>query len=309
MSLFVQLPPADYSRAAFDKFMPLWAGFDLDDARAMMWMSQLAYETDAPQTIATIGPLWGFKSIAHVRAQGPQIDTRAIIGDRPDCIVVAFAGTDPALSKNLITDADCRLTVNDTHDGFQAALDAAWADIETKLTALIAAGPRSIFFTGHSLGAALAVLAAEKVKDGPLVPAKVYTFGMPRAGGQKFKARYDRILGDRTYRLVHGGDTVPSIPDSIRVLGIPARFLHVGRLLTCKSGGKFDRSAPLSDTSSNDPRFLDGARANLHNRTRALLAGKIFAPTGPGALGRFYALLPFGIRDHLPDRYLHALEP
>jgi hypothetical protein len=42
---------------------------------------------------------------------------------------------------------------------------------------------------------------------------------------------------------------------------------------------------------------------------RAILAGRVFAPAGPGALGRLYALLPFGIRDHLPDRYLRALEP
>jgi hypothetical protein len=50
-------------------------------------------------------------------------------------------------------------------------------------------------------------------------------------------------------------------------------------------------------------------RDNLRNGMRALLAGRVFALTGPGALGRFYALLPFGIRDHLPDRYLKALEP
>ena len=106
MSIFVQLPPADYSRTAFDQFQPLRGGFDLDNARAMMWMSQLAYETDAPQTIAEIAPLWSFKPIEHVRAHAQLIDTRAIVGERTDCIVVAFAGTDPALSKNLMTDVD-----------------------------------------------------------------------------------------------------------------------------------------------------------------------------------------------------------
>ena len=170
MSIFVQLPPADYSRTAFDQFRPLRAGFDLDDARAMMWMSQLAYETDTPQTIAEIAPLWSFKPIELVRAQARQIDTRAIVGERADCIVVAFAGTDPALSKNLMTDVDCRLTPNDTHEGFQAAIDAAWPQVETKITALIQASPRPVFFSGHSLGAAMAVLAAEKVKDGSLRP-------------------------------------------------------------------------------------------------------------------------------------------
>ena len=59
-------------------------------------MSQLAYETDALETIAETAPLWGFKPIEHVRAQARQIDTRAIISERDDCIVIAFAGTDPA---------------------------------------------------------------------------------------------------------------------------------------------------------------------------------------------------------------------
>ena len=309
MSIFVQLPPADYSRTAFDQFRASRAGFDLDDARAMMWMSQLAYETDTPQTIAEVAPLWDFKPIELVRAQARQIDTRAIVGERADCIVVAFAGTDPALSKNLMTDVDCRLTPNDTHEGFQAAIDAAWQQIETKITALIQASPRPVFFSGHSLGAAMAVLAAEKVKDGSLRPTAVYTFGMPRAGGRLFKTRYNRMLGDCTYRLVHGGDTVACMPDSVKVLGMLTEFQHVGRLLTCKSGGKFDPNIPLSGKRSNDPRFIDGLRDNLRNTMRSLLAGRIFAPTGPGALGRLFALLPFGIRDHLPDRYLQALEP
>jgi len=251
----------------------------------------------------------GFKPIEHVRAQAKQIGTRVIIGERPDCIMEAFAGTDPAISKNLMTDVDCRLTPNDTHEGFQAAIDAACSQVETKITALMQGSPRPIFFTGHSLGAALAALAAEKLKDGPFRPAGVHTFGMPRAGGRTFKTRYDRMLGGRTYRLVYGGGTVPCISDSIKALGILTPFQHVGRLLTCKSGGKFDRTTRLTDTTSNDPRFIEGVRDNLRNSLRALLAGRIFAPTGPGPLGRLFALLPFGIRDHLPDLYLKALEP
>jgi triacylglycerol lipase len=212
MSIFVQLPPADYSRAAFGQFRPLRTGFDLGDVRAMMWMSQPAYETDTPQTIAEIAPLWSFKPIEFVRAEARQIDSRAIVGKRADCIVVAFAGTDPGLSKNLMTDVDCRLTSNDAHDGFLAAIDAAWPQIETKIVALVQASPRLISFTGHSLGAAMAVLAAEKVKDGRLRPTAVYTFGMPQAGGRLFKTRYNRMLGECTYRLVHGGTRSPACP-------------------------------------------------------------------------------------------------
>jgi hypothetical protein len=45
------------------------------------------------------------------------------------------------------------------------------------------------------------------------------------------------------------------------------------------------------------------------NRFTALLTGKFLSLAGPGVLGPLFALLPFAIRDHLPDRYLSALTP
>jgi hypothetical protein len=304
MSKFVEIPPEDYSRTAFDKFSPQRGAFDLDDARALMWMSQLAYESDAAATIKQIAPLWSLERVKQLSGLGHAIDTRVIVAERAGCTIVAFEGTDPALAANLLTDINVRLTTDDVHRGFQAALMAVWPTLEADLRAR----PKPFFFTGHSLGAALAVLAAEKASDAGMAPAAVYTFGMPRAGGPTFAARYNAKLGDRTFRLVHGGDTVPCIPDAIADAA-PVVFRHVGRMLKCVSGGKFDRNTPLSNIDSDDPRFVAGVRENLRNRFNAMLAGRFFAPAGPGALGRLFAFLPFLIRDHLPDRYLRALEP
>ncbi len=44
MSILVELPENQYSTSAFVKFDPS-AGFAIGTARAMAWMSQLAYET------------------------------------------------------------------------------------------------------------------------------------------------------------------------------------------------------------------------------------------------------------------------
>ena len=303
MSIFVELPVGEYKSDAFDKFLPTRGAFDLDDARAMMWMAQLAYETDAQATIPAIAQLWRFQAMTKIRAQAGTADTRAIVGERNGCTIVAFAGTDPALGDNVITDARVRLTPKDTHTGFQDACDAALPQIMP----VIQTSPRPIFFTGHSLGAALAALAAESALDSGIVPAAVFTFGMPRAGGPTFATRYNGKLGDRTFRLVHGGDIVPCVPDAL-VAANPIQFQHVGRLLTCPSNGKFDRASPLSAMTSNDPRFTAGVRLDFANRFLALHGGNIFAPSGPGILGPAYALLPFLIRDHLPDRYRNALE-
>ena len=127
MSIFVELPVGDYKPDAFDKFLPARGTFDLDDARAMMWMSQLAYETDTQNTIPAIGQLWSFQPITKIQAQAGTADTRAIIGVRNGCTIVAFAGTDPALGDNVITDIRVKLSPRDTHTGFQDACDAALA--------------------------------------------------------------------------------------------------------------------------------------------------------------------------------------
>jgi hypothetical protein len=305
MSKFVQLPPEKYNKKVFETFDARRGRFDLDDARAMMWMAQLSYETGAPATIKEIAAAWQLKPIDPIRSRGPLIDTRAIIGAREDCTIVAFAGTDPALMSNLITDAKVRLTPWDTHEGFQNAFDKAWDEIRRH----IENGVGPLFFTGHSLGAALAVLAAEKAHDSGMAPAAVYTFGMPRAGGASFAGRYNGKLGDRTFRLVHGGDIVPCIPEWIARIAPPAHlpFQHVGQMLKCDSGAKFDRLAPLALATGNEPAFRAGVRENWLNRKNAFLAGELFAVAGPGTLGQFLRFLPFSIRDHLPDRYLNAL--
>ena len=71
MSKLVQIPQSEYDPAAFARFAP-GAGFTLDNARALMWLSQLTYETyepSQPQKIAAVGQLWSFASLTPFRHQ------------------------------------------------------------------------------------------------------------------------------------------------------------------------------------------------------------------------------------------------
>lgn len=211
--------------------------------------------------------------------------------------------------------SDCRLTPTapwPSHEGFQNALNAIWPDIPARIEARRTGSERPIFFTGHSLGGALAVLAADKPARADVMPAAIYTFGMPRAGNRDFAAIYNARLGERTFRLVHGGDIVACIPEWVvqpkkRLKREP--FQHVGHLLKCPAGQKFARAAQLAPLDSNEPRFRAGLRENLVNRIGAMSAGTLFAPPGPGLFGSLYRVMPLSIRDHLPDRYRAALEP
>ena len=66
MSFLVELPLELYNPHAFAAFKPI-APYDLGTARALMWLSQLAYETAHPDKIARICQLWG---LAQPRVDG-----------------------------------------------------------------------------------------------------------------------------------------------------------------------------------------------------------------------------------------------
>lgn len=308
MSKLVQIPQSEYVPDAFASFDPR-NGFTLANARALMWLSQLTYETyepSQPQKIAAVAQLWGFRSLTPFCHQKVGIaasyNTSGLLGERPDAVIIAFAGTDPAVWQTVITDFTLR-PGGDTHAGFQAAADAVRLEID-KAVALGRTSQKPLLMAGHSLGAAIAALAASRAADQGAQPAAVFGFGMPRVGNAHFQARYTAALGERTFRLVHGIDVIATAPPSI--MG----FRHVGRMLACASGAKFAGDATaLSSSASDDPLFSGGLQAGVSAVLANLSAGTILSPRGPGTFGTLFALLPPPIRDHLPDRYWTALTP
>jgi hypothetical protein len=305
MTAFVELPSKQYITTAFDGFDPDVGIFNVVNARAMMWFSQLAYEVHKPQTIQAVGVKWGFTKVtpfeAHKIGIQASFDTRGILGERDKAIVLAFGGTDPGVWEMLATDFNIRPTAQqDTHIGFQAAIDAVGAKVDD--AAKMSRDRRiPLFVAGHSLGAALAALAAQRAHAQGATPKGVYTFGMPRTGGETFRAGYDAALGPITYRLVHGHDVVARVPPS------EIGFRHVGRALQCDSGNTFDPAAPLSAIASDIPAFDRVLADSLASGIEGALSGHIFSPEGPGTFGPMFKFLPPAIRDHLQDRYCAAL--
>ena len=100
------------------------------------------------------------------------------------------------------------------HRGFAEALDQVWCDLNEFLNGI--EGP--VFYTGHSLGAALATLAASRRK-----PYGLYTFGSPRVGDRKFGKT---LSGFNRFRIVNNRDVVTTVPPSIG----PLKFCHIGEL-------------------------------------------------------------------------------
>uniref|UniRef100_A0A914W4I4 Fungal lipase-like domain-containing protein n=1 Tax=Plectus sambesii TaxID=2011161 RepID=A0A914W4I4_9BILA len=96
---------------------------------------------------------------------------------------------------------------------FKDALEAIWSNVQPFLE-LADYKSYSISFTGHSLGGALASLAAVRtVKDGYRTSnqIKLITFGQPRVGDSTFAAMHDQLI-PYSFRVVNKADLVPHLP-------------------------------------------------------------------------------------------------
>lgn len=349
MSNFVQFPLAEFDRNAFDGFTPT-SDFSLPNARALMWFAQLAYEVDTSGQNATAAKIdtirtgWGFTSVTPFRGAGAafnaSFDTTGLFGERPDAVVLAFAGTDPAVWQTVVTDFNLRIDpATNTHHGFRAAFSTS--EITNNVNAAIDLSRRTgkpLFIAGHSLGAALAILAARQAVGNNAAPRAVYGYGTPRVGDATFRNEYNTSmaadgipLGQVTYRLVHGLDIVARVPPETVASLIPVpdlKYVHVGRALECATRTKFGE-ANLSAQASNDPDVtVNYVRQLMQSAGVQGLAGilGIFAlghvpspqefvstllrqlpPRGHGPLAEWLRLLPAPIREHLQDQYIDAL--
>jgi hypothetical protein len=159
-------------------------------------------------------------------------------GHRITHVCVAFRGT--ANAANAATDVKFgRRVFNAMRDATQgnarvhAGFESCWdklaphvlVQIEEALesTSRFTGMPKSripVLFTGHSLGGALAVLAAYSFSSETQSPLAVYTFGMPKVGNGPFAKEYDRRVPE-TYRVLNENDKVALMAHCSRA--------HVGR--------------------------------------------------------------------------------
>jgi hypothetical protein len=118
------------------------------------------------------------------------------------------------------------------HTGFAGALLEIWDQADLTLAKL---GGYKMLYTGHSLGAAMATLAASL-----RTPTALYTFGCPRVGDRDFIAVLQKL---DSHRYVDCCDLVARVPPE-KVLG----YAHLGNPYYIRS----DRSVqqlPESDPS------------------------------------------------------------
>ncbi len=143
--------------------------------------------------------------------------THAFVAAGPDYAVLSFRGTEPDDWDDVRTDGDFRFAPGQTgnvHKGFTDALDQIWSQLKPALEELVRL-PVPLLFTGHSLGGALAQLAAARIS-----PDCVYTFGSPKVGDHTFAGSLEAIP---IHRIENCCDLVPNLPPNV------LDYKHAGR--------------------------------------------------------------------------------
>jgi len=173
-------------------------------------LSRLAYCDDAPRRRRSLARV-ALQERDFLDVEGTQV---LVAGDAARAFV-AFRGTDDlrAFVGNLSLLPVAWEMGGRVHEGFAQYLQKVRKPLASTIAAL---ADRELVFTGHSLGAAAAVLAASVWPRG-----RVYTFGQPRVGDAAFAAT---LPLERVLRFVDCCDRVCRVPPE--ALG----YVHVGQL-------------------------------------------------------------------------------
>ena len=140
------------------------------------------------------------------------------VDDTNKLIVLAFRGTESLSNWNL----DLKVIRVETefcekchaHKGFYVGWQLIQVDVEVKVAEQVKANPGyRLVVTGHSLGAALATLAAGHFRKNEELREKteLYTFGSPRVGNKEL-ADFLTTQSDLSYRVTYRADPVVRLP-------------------------------------------------------------------------------------------------
>jgi hypothetical protein len=219
--------------------------------------------------------------------------------------VLAFRGTLPEDFINWLTDANTTLTnfhFGMVHTGFYRNVEPLWGRIADAVDDAMKPRPggdgapalaplENLYITGHSLGAAMAVIAAARIFSPdylswqPLVRG-VYTYGQPSVGDAQFARHFAPLF--ELYRHVYRYDVVPHLPPS-DVGGFP----HFGT--------EFFASDPSTNWQCVQPARTTQARLVT---AAAAIALASFLARRLSVLR--WLRLGYSIEDHGPQGYIDA---
>ncbi|XP_042486163.1 triacylglycerol lipase OBL1-like [Macadamia integrifolia] len=310
-----------------------------------MMASKLSYENKAfIQNVVTNH--WKMKFIGFYNFWNDyeqKITTQAFMFQdketNPEFIMVAFRGTEPFNAYDWITDFDFSWyelkDVGKIHAGFMKALglqknqgwpkevkegenhpSVAYYAIREMLRDMLQRNPQAkVIVTGHSLGAALAILfpLILSLHDEAWLLEKlegVYTFGQPRVGDKKLGEYMNKQFKEHCVeylRFVYSNDMVPRLPyDDSTLL-----YKHFGPCVYYNSlyQGKIVKEEPNKNYFSiveAIPTHLNAMWELIRGFIIPFVKGADYAEGGSQRMFRILGLIIPGISAHGPQDYVNS---
>lgn len=181
-------------------------------------LASIAYNDDIEQVKKLVRKL-GFTTVEFYNKDGAQAYR---FMNKKD-LVIACRGTQPTEFNDISADLKAMPVVAETvsrvHRGFKAEVDELWPMISEDLQRKTNRD-KDVWFTGHSLGAAMTTIMASRCNCDVDMPdiQEVYTYGSPRVGWRG----YCNSLQVKHHRWVNNNDIVTTVP--LRVMG----YVHHG---------------------------------------------------------------------------------
>ncbi len=224
-------PPKVFSYLDAALSLPFESRAEAFSAVNASWLadiSLLTYEAADRQAQVLRGA--GFSHVLHV--DGTENGCHGVIAGNDACVVIAFRGTRIKSFRDVVTDAQMAPSpepgLGHVHSGFRKSLNEVWdTAVQHLRRPELDCGPgaaRRLWLTGHSLGGALATLAAARLPHA----AGLYTFGCPKVGDVEFHREFNRRnVATNTFRFVHARDAVVHLPPSLAP-GLKQKLLSFG---------------------------------------------------------------------------------
>ena len=190
----------------------------------------------------------GFPEIRYYDRDGAQ----GYIFANDDDAVVTCRGTEPHDWNDVRAGLNLGTVIAETagrvHRGFKREVDDLWPRLEQALVT----NTRTLWFTGHSLGGAMAAICAGRCKLSHIRsnPRALVTFGSPRIGNR----RYVNYVHLEAHRWVNNNDIVVRLPPAL--LG----YRHKGQEIYLNAYGQIRRMTGWQRVKDRWRGFVRGLR-------------------------------------------------
>jgi len=171
-------------------------------------LSEIAYSNDI-KAVKKAAKVFGFTTVEFYNNDGAQ----AYRFMSKEDLVIACRGTQPTQFQDIAADLRAMPVVSETvsrvHKGFKKEVDDLWPMVLEDIVRTQNKG-KKLWFTGHSLGAAMATIMASRCfyEESIANPEELYTYGSPRTGWPGFV----KTMCTPHHRWVNNNDIVTTVP-------------------------------------------------------------------------------------------------